>query len=259
MILLIGGTSETAPLATGIAQRGLRVLVSTATDIPLDCGRHEAIAVRRGALTEEQLESLIRRQGITAVVDAAHPYAVEVHRNAQTAAAQTGCRYIRFERPSSLDTAVRMHSAPTHEQAARRACSHHRPVLLTTGSRVLAPYVAAARAAGIRLYARVLNHPDSVEACRSAGLPAEAIITARGPFSVADTRELIRSLGVGVLVTKDSGAAGGVAEKLEAARLEECRVVVVQRPSETAREIYHEPATVVDALTRNGIASSQGQ
>ena len=36
-----------------------------------------------------------------------------------------------------------------------------------------------------------------------------------------------------MLVTKDGGAAGGVPEKLEAARREGCEVVVVARPAES--------------------------
>ena len=37
-VLLLGGTSETAPLATALARAGHNVLVSTATDIALDVG-----------------------------------------------------------------------------------------------------------------------------------------------------------------------------------------------------------------------------
>lgn len=40
MILLLGGTSDTAPIARGLAAVGLPVLVSTATDIDLDVGVH---------------------------------------------------------------------------------------------------------------------------------------------------------------------------------------------------------------------------
>ena len=42
MILLLGGTSSTAEIALGLAAAGYRVLVSQATDVPLDVGRHAA-------------------------------------------------------------------------------------------------------------------------------------------------------------------------------------------------------------------------
>ena len=59
-------------------------------------------------------------------------------------------------------------------------------------------------------------------------------MTGRGPYTVEDNRQLLRRFGIKVLVTKDSGDRGGVLEKLEAARLEGCRIVVVGRPPDPA-------------------------
>ena len=44
MILLLGGTSETAPIAEGLANAGHFVLVSNCTDTPLNTGAHAAIS-----------------------------------------------------------------------------------------------------------------------------------------------------------------------------------------------------------------------
>jgi precorrin-6A/cobalt-precorrin-6A reductase len=121
--------------------------------------------------------------------------------------------------------------AADHEQAARLAFAAGRPVLLTTGSTNLGPYVGESKRTGLALIARVLPRDDAVEACLRAGLPRERIIAAKGPFSVEVNRGHIRQFAAGVLVTKDSGRPGGVDEKLQAARLEGCRVVIVQRPA----------------------------
>ncbi len=69
-------------------------------------------------------------------------------------------------------------------------------------------------------------------ACRLSGVAEEWIVTGRGPFSVEENRRQIRAFDIGTLVTKDSGPAGGVPEKLAAARAEGCRVVVVRRPAD---------------------------
>ncbi len=79
MILLIGGTSETAPLASGLAAAGYEVLVSMATDVPLAIEEHPRIRRRTGRLDEEGLVALAKEKGIRAIVDAAHPYAAAAH------------------------------------------------------------------------------------------------------------------------------------------------------------------------------------
>ncbi len=47
MILLLGGTSESVFLASRLAEQGYPVLVSTATDIPLDFENHPLITRRQ--------------------------------------------------------------------------------------------------------------------------------------------------------------------------------------------------------------------
>ena len=90
MILLLGGTSDTAPLAGRLAKAGLHVLVSTATDEDLQIGRHPNIRRRCGRLDRADLSDVIERNSILAVVDATHPYAREVRENARAVAATLG-------------------------------------------------------------------------------------------------------------------------------------------------------------------------
>ncbi len=230
MILLLGGTSETAPVAEALARAGYRVLVSTATDIELAVGSHPRIEHRRGRLNAEQMAGLVHERGIRAIVDATHPFASAVRATAQQVAEQLQIPYLNYARPGSVGEADGVCIAANHEDAARWACKTGVPILLTIGSRNVLPYAREARRAGIPLIARVLDHPDSHTACREAGIPQECVITGRGPFSVEENRRVIQKYKIGVLVTKDSGDAGGVPEKLEAARREGCSVIVVGRP-----------------------------
>lgn len=235
MILLLGGTSETAVLATALADAGWPVLVSLATDVSLTIGQHPLVRRRSGRLDAEGLLRLIRSEQVRVLLDAAHPYACALHAAAQEAAARATVPYLRWERAGSvLDRDVLV--VRNHEEAAQVACAWGRGVLLTTGSRNLAPYVREARRTGVKLVARVLPHDESARACAEAGLPSECVIMARGPFSVEANRATIKQHDLGVVVTKDSGAAGGVPEKLEAARLEGCKVIVVGRPCAPERQ-----------------------
>ena len=231
VILLFGGTSESAPIALALAEAGVRVFVSLATDVDCNCGTHRLISVRRGPLTEGEIAELIRTSGIRIVIDATHPYAKGIQDNAKSAAQKTGCRYLRYNRPSTLQPNSDVIRAASHDEAALRACGFGKPVLLTTGSKVLAPYIQASKEMNVPLYARILDCKESEVAWKTAGLAPEALIVGRGPFSIEENRRVIRERGIGVLVTKDSGEAGGFREKIEAARLERCMVVVVDRPS----------------------------
>jgi precorrin-6A/cobalt-precorrin-6A reductase len=248
MILLIGGTSETAPLASALADAGLRVLVSTATDVTLDLGCHPNVMRRTGVLDQAGLRRLIDQQRIRLIVDASHPYAVAVRDNARRVAAELGIPYLNWLRPAGLESEESVIFCQDHKHAAETACSFGLPVLLTTGSRNLVPYAAASRRAGIELVVRVLPHADSLDACRAAGVTGPNIITGRGPFSVEENLETMRRFNIGVMVTKDSGTAGGVPAKLEAARIHACRVVVVQRPEDSHRMAFSDVSRLVAAV-----------
>ncbi len=230
MILLLGGTGESAAVAEGIAEAGYEVLISAATEVPLDSGSHANLYRRSGRLNEEGMLELVRGQRIRAIVDVTHPYASQVRATAAHVAERMRIPYLTYVRPKSTCQGKGVRGAPTHEEAAEVAFATGKPVLLTIGSKHVAPYVIAARRKNALLVARVLDHADSVQACVEAGLPEDCIVTGRGPFTVEQNRALLRQFEIGVMVTKDGGDRGGVREKLEAARLEGCEVVVVERP-----------------------------
>jgi precorrin-6A/cobalt-precorrin-6A reductase len=247
-ILLLGGTSETAPLATKLAFAGYQVLVSTATDEPLQIGEHPAIQRRCGRLNCEQMVTLVEEMRIFSLVDATHPYASEVQKTARLVAKQTRRSYLRYQRQSLPNKSSEWIVAKNHDEAAQIACRSGAPVLLTTGSRHLAPYVKEATRRHVRLFARVLAHPESIKACEAAGLNENRRIFGRGPFSVEQNRAIIREHQIGTIVSKDSGEAGGVDEKWHAAKREGCQFIVVQRPEETPEQCFAGMDELVTAL-----------
>lgn len=248
MILLIGGTGETGFLADALISKGFKVVVSTATDMPMDLAEHPDLFRRSGALDRESLCRLVDERGIRAIVDATHPYASVIKTFAKQAADELGIPYLRWSRPPALSESEDIIRADSHETAARIAFSYGRPVLLTTGSRNLEPYAVQSARTGTKLVARVLDHPDSLAACRKAGIPDEYVIAGKGPFSVEENLQAIRKFGIGVLVTKDSGDIGGVPAKIEASRLENCRVIVVMRPESESADAYDDLGDLIRAI-----------
>lgn len=250
MILLLGGTSETALLATAMAEAGYRVLVSTATDVALDVGNHPGIHRRAGRLNEDAMAALVRELDIVAILDATHPYATLVQATAQKIAELLTIPYFRWLRPETIIEDKNVLFAADHRHAAGIACSFGRPVLLTTGSKNLEPYVHEACGVGVPLIVRVLDRPESVEACRRAGIDELSIISGRGPFSKEENLAVIRKFDIGVLVTKDGGIPGGVRPKIEAAQMENCQVVIVRRPEHHEKMVFDSVRNLLEAVSR---------
>ncbi len=230
LLLLIGGVSESVVIATALVDAGYRVLMSRATDVPFTAPKLPNVAERVGRLDVVGMSRLIAEQNILLTVDASHPYAIEIKKIAHEAAASACIPYVRWIRPPGIPQDVAYTAASDHEQAAKIAFSFGRPVLLTTGSRNLAPYAEHARAEGILLIARVLDHRDSLAAAAAVGIPPRHVVAGRGPFSLVENLALLDKFHIGTLVTKDGGIQGGMAEKLQAAQLRQCHVVVVSRP-----------------------------
>jgi precorrin-6A/cobalt-precorrin-6A reductase len=240
-------------VAQALAETGRQVLVSTATDIPLAVGPHPAIRLRQGRLDAAAMAVLIAQENITALVDVTHPYATEVRATAERVARSSAIPYFTFVRPGCVPDSDDVITAATHTEAARLACGFGKPILLTIGSRHVKDYVQPAIEAGLVIVARVLPHHESLSACRAAGLPDNHIITGRGPFSLEENRELIRRFSCGVLVTKDSGEAGGFQAKLQAARLESCRFIIVERAPARSPNSFTQIEPLIQAITQSGI------
>ncbi len=260
MILFIGGTSETAPIAAGLAEAGYTVLVSTATETPLAIGDHPRISRRAGHLDEEGMVALGKEHGIRAIVDAAHPYAAAVHLAAHNAAKRIGIPCLVFRRPDALTQGSNVRFAADHAEAAEMAFASGRPVLLTTGSRNLTPYTEAARRTGIPFAVRVLDAPESLAACRAAAIPEDRIIAGRGPFSVTENLAAIHRFGIGVMVTKESGRAGGIEAKLDAAAQAGCTLIVLRRPPIPASDaLFDNPLLLIASLASRVPVTIQDQ
>ena len=245
MILLLGGTSDARELAAELRGAGYDVLVSTASDYGARLAAPAGAAVRGGRLDEVELARLVT--DADAVVDATHPFAEVISAAAVKACAAAGRPYLRVPRAAMVLPAGVVRAA-TAADAARLAVElararagagpagdrHPGTIFLTVGSKTLATYARVAREAGVRLVARVLPTPEALAACADAGLEPGDVVAMQGPTSAGLDAALLRHLAAAVLVTKESGDAGGVAEKLRAAGLAGATAVVVERPAAPA-------------------------
>ena len=121
--------------------------------------------------------------------------------------------------------------------AARLLAALPGKVLLTTGSKDLAVF-AQMPDFKERLWVRILPSMESLRGALELGYPAAHIICMQGPFSRQMNTATLRETGAEILVTKDTGRAGGFGEKAAAAQDAGAKLLVIRRPtSETGLEL----------------------
>ncbi len=138
-VLLFGGTSEGRELSEYLVQNEVMHTVCVATEYGEEVLEHSRYAkVLQGRLNEEQMEALMRREPYAAVVDATHPYAVEVSKNIRAASSAAGIPYLRYLRQGLSqekritvqgDAFSERKSAVCKEISLERENSSERPVM----------------------------------------------------------------------------------------------------------------------------------
>jgi precorrin-6x reductase len=81
-----------------------------------------------------------------------------------------------------------------------------------------------------RLYIRILPLPSSLEAVGKFNIPPHRIIAISSPLSMEMNRAIMKEYDIKTVVTKESGEAGGLPEKIQAASSLNIKLLVIERP-----------------------------
>jgi len=226
-VLILGGTRDGLDLAAMLDKRGHRVISSLAglTSNP-KTPKGKVIVGGFGGATG--LADYIRANKIDYLIDATHPFAVNMSKNAVAAAAATKVPLIRLIRPAFEEP----HDAnwwrvESIEEAAERLPAGA-TAFLTVGRQNLTPFI---KRQGVRFLVRSIEVPD-------LELPDNfKTIQGRPPFTRSEEIALMKHEGITHLVAKDSGSQH-TQEKLEAAFMLRVQVIMVNRPAlPDAREV----------------------
>lgn len=226
-ILIFGGTTEGRILAEYCGSHGISALSSVTTEMAAELLPKSA-AVTIGRLDQAQMRELIGR-GFSLVIDATHPYAVEATANIKAACAAANvhyCRVIREDDVPDLGEVV-----PDIETLIERLNAVSGVILSTLGSKE-ASALTAVRDHQNRVWLRVLPNAENIEHCVRLGFDRSKIIAEKGPFSFEQNVEQIKRSGSDILITKNSGAAGGYPEKAAAAKSCGITLITLGRPHE---------------------------
>lgn len=263
-ILIFAGTTEGRKLAETLDQAGFSCEVCVATEYGREVMPEGGnLHVREGRIGEEGMEALMRQEHFLAVVDATHPYAVEVTEHIRHSAARTGIPYLRLSRDTKTKPEGAEHMPYIRYADSAAECILYLKelpgnILLTTGSKELSLYTAEPSLRD-RLYVRVLPGLESIAICKEQGLPGKQIIAMQGPFSEKLNEALIEQFEIGVLVTKESGHAGGFPEKIRAAEHTKIPVIVIKNPEKDQGDTWEAVLAEIRRLSEAAEKSESGR
>lgn len=229
-IILFGGTCEGRVLADFLRKNGIPSIVSVVSEYgaSLITGS-ETLRIRSGALPREEMKELFQKEKPLLVVDATHPYASHISQTINGVCGELGIKHISVRREGSptggymvfddLDQMIDHLNGPARDKI----------VFSTLGAKA-SPSLARIERHGERVFTRILPSEDSLHQALAAGIPPGHIICMQGPFSKEMNEAMFRETGASVLLTKESGKAGGFSEKVRAADELEMEVLILRRP-----------------------------
>ena len=222
MILVFGGTTEGRKAVEVLEEGGSLYYYSTRSDgqkIELVHGIHLT-----GGMEVPEMITCCRKHDIRLIVDAAHPFAEDLHRNLLFLAKRIQAPIIRYDR-----------IYPQHEkeliwckdyQDAMDKLEHEsidRLLALTGVNNIgtLRPYWQKHEC-----WFRILNRQLSQMLAHKSHFPEDHLVY----FEEDETQNLIKKLKPQAILTKESGISGGFTEKVEIAKHAGIKVFVIERP-----------------------------
>ena len=218
MILVFGGTTEGRKAVEVLEEGGNTYYYSTKTgeqDITLHHGQRID-----GALDAEAMQMFCREHGIRLIVDAAHPFASQLHQTIAQVSESLSIPTIRYERIfPERDPEITW--IDDYSQIPRDIHS----LLATTGVQSIVK-LKPLEAEGIRIYYRILQRESSIALALKQGASSEQLCYYEDPQDIPVEAEAI--------LLKESGLSGGFSEKVEAAKAKGMRIIALKRPQTPA-------------------------
>lgn len=264
-VLIFSGTTEGRRLAEWLCDKSIPCDVCVATEYGKMVMKPDALCqIRSGRMSKEDMQALYQSQQYFAVVDATHPYASTVTDTIlDSLKGQHKLPYFRLER-NTKSNVERTDEKQFFSYASINECIAYLKqtkgnILLTTGSKELSSFCEVEELKN-RIFARVLPVRESMEICYSLGLDGKHIIGMQGPFSVDTNVALIQQYQIAHLVTKQSGAIGGMDEKLDAVQKTKIACHIIRRPSQKQQMIFYSMDEVKNKLCELlGIKETEGE
>ncbi len=237
---MLAGTTEATAFARATADRGLDGIVSFAGRVerPL----RQPLPQRVGGFGGiAGLVAYLRTEKITHVIDATHPFAVQMSHHAVAACAEAGVPLVALTRPAWAPVAgdrwIHVPDIAGAVGALERPASR---VMLAVGRMHLDAFAPNPQ----HFYLLRLVDPPKGE----LPFPCAKVIMDRGPFDADADQKLMEEFRINIVVSKNAGGSGAYA-KIAAARALCLPVVMIERPLAPSRRELHSVEAVFHWLS----------
>ena len=214
MILVFGGTTEGRKAAEVLEEAGSPFFYSTKTgEQELSLHNGERID---GAMDAEAMKAFIDKHSIRLIVDAAHPFASQLHHTIAVVASDRHIPVIRYERiypPRDPDI--------TWIDDYVQVPTDIHSLLATTGVQSISK-LKWLEALGIKDFYRILNRESSLLLAYEQGVTDDQLCY------FEDSNDI--EVDADAILLKESGLSGGFCEKVAAARAKGMRIIALKRP-----------------------------
>ena len=261
MIGLIVGTSEGKNIISLLNEFTDNIFISTATAYGGDILKeYKYKKLNSIPLDTLGLKKMLLEQGVSVLVDASHPYAVEITKNCKRVCEDLQIKYLRYERPSIIDKYLNCEkfiSVSSYEDleeklnGIKELSGRENVILNTTGSRNIDKLMSSTITN--RIVHRVLPSREVIKYCFDLGVKVEDIIAIKGPITFELNLGFIRQYNAKGIILKDSGKQGGTEEKIKAALQEKIYIFVLERKKEQFENIFYSEKQLVDYIRKNNL------
>ncbi len=220
-ILILGGTTEARVLAGRLAEDerfDTTLSLAGRTADP----REQPVATRVGGFGgPEGLARHLSSHAVELLVDATHPFAARISRNAAEASAASGVPLLALRRPAWTRTdGDRWTSVSTIAEAVRSLPADPARIFLAIGRQEANQFSARPE------HSYVIRSVDPVTP--PLDVPDARYVLACGPFRLEDEVALLKDHAIELIVAKNSGGSATYG-KIEAARQLSVPVIMVER------------------------------
>lgn len=231
MILIFGGTTEGRMAADVCDKAGKPFYYSTKSEMQ-QVELHNGMR-RHGVMTASDISLFCREHGIECIIDAAHPFAENLHH----AIATTGMPVIRLQRRMGERVPGVTYCRDYDDAITSMRKAGVESLLALTGVntiRRLKPFWQEHHTVF-----RILNRKESLDIASTEGLPHNNIIFYPESIpTIDDEKQMMHATACKAMITKESGTTGGFDKKVSAALALGMKVFVVEHPSLPTEWIY---------------------